>query len=110
MRKTLTSTIAVMACGLLGVLLASDASWAKPKKGSTYLLCKCTCFAQDAEGHDHWGNPGGIWYTTSHDSCDSFHSCKVGKLTGIANDCSGHQYSDIKPGLKSTAPPATSTR
>jgi hypothetical protein len=106
MRKTLTLMIALVACGLLGVLLASDASWAKPKKGNMWLLCKCTCRADDKNGNHHYGNRDGVWYTTSHDSCDVFPSCTADKLPGIATDCLGYQQS----GLKTTKPPSTNTQ
>jgi hypothetical protein len=92
MRKTWTSTVGLAACGLFGVLLWSDSSWALPKK-STYLLCKCTCRATDAAGKHHYGSANGIWYTTSGDDCTSFHKCKVGNLEGIATDCTGKEKS-----------------
>ena len=40
--------------------------------------------ADDELGKHHYGSTGGISYTTSHDSCDAFHKCKVGLLEGIA--------------------------
>lgn len=49
MRKTSASMVGLGVCGLLAILLWSEASWAKPKK-STFLLCKCTCRADDVLG------------------------------------------------------------
>jgi hypothetical protein len=114
MRKILTLTIALVACGLIGVLLSSDASWARPKGGKTWLLCKCTCRYDDGKGNHYYGNSGGVWYTTSHDACDVFPSCQVrgpqGNLVaGFATGCLGHEESALKPGLKK-APSATITR
>ena len=50
MRHAWTSIVGLGACSLLGVLLLSDASWAAPKKGSTYLQCRCTCAAEGELG------------------------------------------------------------
>ena len=110
MKKTVTLIIALVACGVLGILLSSDASWARPKKSNEFLLCKCTCFARDAQGNDHWGNTGGVWYTTSGDACTKYITCKVGKLNGFANSCINHHVTDIKPGLQSAPPASTITR
>jgi len=98
MRKTWTSMVGLGGCGLLGVLLLSDASWALPKKTSTWLLCKCTCRADDVLGKHHYGPTNGVWYTTSHDSCDVFPTCTVGatQLVGIATDCLGYQQSGMR--------------
>ena len=79
------SIVAASAC----VLLWSGVSEALPNRPGTYLLCKCTCRAQDSSGKFHYGSSNGIWYTTSHDACDKFPSCTVGQLTGIATDCLG---------------------
>ena len=98
MRKTWTSIIGLGACGLFGVLLSSDASWALAKKGSTWLLCKCTCRADDVLGKHHYGTYHGVWYTTSHDACDVFPTCTVGAthLEGIATDCTDERQSGIR--------------
>lgn len=74
------------ACSLLGVLLLSDASWAAPKKGSTYLLCKCTCKAEDELGKPVDGPSQGFWFTTSGGQCLG-KTCNVGRLEGSTRDC-----------------------
>jgi hypothetical protein len=107
MRKTRTLMIASVASCLFGVLLLPDAGWAKPKKVTTWTLCKCTCWAKDDKGRDIYGNNHGVWYTTSHASCDVDPSCNVGKYTGKAIECDSEQQT----GLKSVKPPsASSTR
>jgi hypothetical protein len=76
----------------------SSVSEALPPKKNTFLLCKCTCRAEDELGKLHYG--GGVTYTTSHDECDVFPSCTVGSqhLPGIATDCLGYERSlTIKP-------------
>ncbi len=73
-----------------------EAAWSKPKPTSTWLLCKCTCRATDAQGNHHYGSSDGVWYTTSRDACLAFPKCKVGTLTGIATNCSGYQKSGIQ--------------
>ena len=97
MRHAWISITGLGACSLLGALLLSDVSWAKPKK-DTYLLCKCTCRAEDELGKLHYGSSNGVWYTTSLDACEVFPTCKVGRLDGIATDCLGEQKAAITPG------------
>jgi hypothetical protein len=97
LRKRCTLIAGLGACGLLGAILWPDPTWALPKK-STWLWCKCTCRADDELGKHHYGSTGGISYTTSHDSCDAFHKCKVGLLEGIATDCLGTEKSGVKAG------------
>jgi hypothetical protein len=83
----------------LAVLFGSfGVSLALPK--GTYLLCKCTCRAEDELGKPHYGSPNGVWYTTSRDACDLFPTCKVGSLglEGIATDCLGQEQAAITPG------------
>ncbi len=95
MRTTWTLVVGLAACSVLGVLLWSDASWARPK--NTYLQCKCTCRAEDELGKVHYGSTGGVWYTTSGYSCGLFHKCTVGsqQLEGIATDCTETEKSLI---------------
>ena len=100
MQNTRTSIAGLALCGLLAVLLLPETSWAKPTK-DTYLLCKCTCRAEDELGKLHYGSANGIWYTTSGDACTLFHKCTVGRLEGIATDCLGTEHSNsvrIPPG------------
>jgi hypothetical protein len=106
MRKTEILIIALIACGLLGNLLAPNEGLARPKKVTSWLLCKCTCWAKDDKGRDIYGGNHGVWYTTSHASCDVDPSCTVKGYTGKAIECDQQQQS----GLKSTAPAATNTR
>jgi hypothetical protein len=86
MRHAWTSIVGLGACSLLGVLLLSDAGWAAPKKGSPYLLCKCTCRAEDELGKIHDGPSNGYWFTTSGGQCLGA-TCKVGRLEGSTRDC-----------------------
>ena len=86
MRMTWTLAVSLAASSFLGVVLWSDAGWARPKT-TTYLLCKCTCRAEDELGKYHYGSTNGIWYTTSSNACGLFHNCTVGRLEGIATDC-----------------------
>jgi len=84
MRKTEILIIALIACGLLGNLLAPNEGLARPKKVTSWLLCKCTCWAKDDKGRDIYGGNHGVWYTTSHASCDVDPSCTVKGYTGKA--------------------------
>ena len=86
MRNTWTSIAGLGACSLLGVLLLSDPSWARPKK-STYVTCKCTCEAEDVLGKIHYG---AAQFTESSDDRCLFHKCTVGsqRLEGTTRNCS----------------------
>ena len=86
MRNTWTSIGGVAACSLLGVLLLSDASWARPKI-TTYVTCKCTCEAEDVLGKIHYGEAQ--FTESSSDRC-VFHKCTVGsqRLEGKTRNCS----------------------
>jgi hypothetical protein len=86
MRNTWTSIVGLGACSVLGVLLLSDASWAKPKK-SSYVTCKCTCEAEDVLGKIHYGE---AQFTESSDDRCLFHKCTVGsqRLEGTTRNCS----------------------
>jgi hypothetical protein len=86
MRNAWTSLVGLGTWSFLGVLLLSDVSWAAPKKGSTYLLCKCTCAAEDELGKTHYGPSHGYWFTTSGDQCQGA-KCKVGRLEGLTREC-----------------------
>jgi len=81
---------------LLGLVLSSDVTGAKPKGTSSWLLCKCTCRAEDELGKVHEGPSSGVWYTTSHADCDVLTTCKVGRLDGLARDCTGTQQSGVR--------------
>lgn len=98
MRNSWNSMAGLAACGFLAVVLLPDAGWARPK-GKTYLLCKCTCRAEDELGKLHYGSSNGISYTTDSDSCDSFHKCTVGRLEGIATDCLGTEKQGLTSGV-----------
>ena len=80
------SSMAVVGGSLLGVLLLSDVGLTAPKKGSTYLLCKCTCTAEDELGKTHYGPSQGLWFTTSGGQCLGT-KCTVGRLEGSTRDC-----------------------
>lgn len=86
MRHAWTSVVGLGACSLLGFLLLSNVSWAAPKKGSTYLQCRCTCQAEDELGKIHYGPSQGYWFTTSGGQCLG-KKCEVGRLEGSTRDC-----------------------
>jgi hypothetical protein len=91
MRNTWTSIACLGACSLLGVLLLSDASWARPKK-STYFSCKCTCQAEDVLGKIH---EGAAQFTESSDERCVGHKCTVGsqRLEGTTRNCTTTELS-----------------
>jgi hypothetical protein len=84
MRKTWTSIAGLGACSLLGVLLLSDASWARPKQ--TYFTCRCTCQAEDVLGKIH---EGAAQFTESSAERCVGHKCTVGsqRLEGTTSNC-----------------------
>lgn len=95
MRKSIPLALLILA---VTVLPLSDVSWAKPK--GTYLLCKCTCTAEDELGKTHYGPSNGYWFTTSGDQCLG-KKCKVGNLEGSTRDCLFTEHSEnvhVPPG------------
>src|SRR5262245_35050856 len=109
MRNAWTSLLGLGACSFLGVLLLSDVSWAAPKKGSTYLLCKCTCRAEDELGKIHDGPSNGYWFTTSGGQCLGA-KCKVGRLEGSTRDCLVTEKSESSLQQTPTTPGAIQRR
>lgn len=107
MRKSIPLALLILA---VTVLPLSDVSWAKPK--GTYLLCKCTCTAEDELGKTHYGPSNGYWFTTSGDQCLG-KKCKVGNLEGSTRDCLFTEHSEnvhvppgSVPGVLQQSPPA----
>jgi hypothetical protein len=95
MKKAILLALLILA---VTVLPLSDVSWAKPK--GTYLLCKCTCTAEDELGKPHYGPSNGYWFTTSGGQCLG-KKCKVGNLEGSTRDCLFTEHSEnvrIPPG------------
>ena len=111
MRNTWTSIIGLGACSVLGILLLSDPSWARPKK-TNYVTCKCTCRAEDELGKVHEGRPGALQFTEASANGCLLMKCKIGRLEGNARNCSVTEHSKsvtlppgfIPGGLQQTTP------
>lgn len=76
-------------CMVLGLLVQSDISWAKPKKTNTYWSCKCTCRWEDELGKEHFGPSGAVQFTESSPEACLGHYCRTGTHKGTTRDCMG---------------------
>lgn len=92
MRNSWISITGLGVCSLLGVLLLSDPSWARPKK-TNYVTCKCTCRAEDVLGGVHEGRPDALVFTEASATDCLKMTCKIGNLQGNARNCSVTEHS-----------------